>query len=97
MPTTAAHLTEEEMDAISSRPLTDDDFKRMRRVPFVATMRRTLRLTQEEFALRFAIPLGTLRDWEQGRTEPDATAKAYLKVIAAEPEAVAKVVGTKAA
>jgi putative transcriptional regulator len=97
MPITAAHLTEEEMDAISSRPLTDDDFKRMRRVPRVATMRRSMRLTQEEFALRFAIPLGTLRDWEQGRTEPDATAKAYLKVIAAAPEAVAKVVWKKAA
>ena len=26
---------------------------------------------QEEFAARFRIPLGTLRDWEQGRSEPD--------------------------
>lgn len=47
-------------------------------------------LTQEEFSARYHIPVGTLRDWEQGRSEPDAPAKAYLKVIAADPEGVAK-------
>jgi putative transcriptional regulator len=29
-----------------------------------------------------------LRDWEQGRTEPDQPARAYLKVIARDPERV---------
>ena len=33
---------------------------------------RTLFLSQEEFAAQFHIPIGTLRDWEQGRKEPDA-------------------------
>jgi len=56
-----------------------------------------LTLTQEEFASRYGIPLGTLRDWEQGRTEPDATAKAYLKVIAAEPDAAAGALAGKTA
>jgi len=42
------------------------------------TLRRALALTQEEFAARSKIPLGTLRDWEQGRSEPDQPAKAYL-------------------
>ena len=46
-----------------------------RRVPCVKTLRRALHLTQEEFASRFRIPLGTLRDWEQGRSEPDQTAR----------------------
>jgi putative transcriptional regulator len=32
-------------------------------------------LTQEEFAARYHIPLGILRDWEQGRTEPDQPAR----------------------
>ena len=32
--------------------------------------------------------LGTLRDWEQGAAEPDQAARAYLKVIACDPEAV---------
>ena len=42
------------------------------------------------FAARFHIPLGTLRDWEQGRKEPDAAARAYLVVIARNPSAVSK-------
>jgi putative transcriptional regulator len=36
------------------------------------------------------IPLGTLRDWEQERAEPDATARAYLRAIAGNAGAVAK-------
>src|SRR5262245_33106005 len=61
-----------------------------RRVPRVKTLRRTLGLTQEEFAARYRIPLGTLRDWEQGRTEPDQPARAYLKVIASNPDWVSR-------
>jgi putative transcriptional regulator len=60
----------------------------MRRVPRARTLRRALGLTQEEFATRYQIPIGTLRDWEQGRTEPDRPARAYLKAIAGDPEAV---------
>jgi putative transcriptional regulator len=66
-------------------------------VPFARTLRWRLKYTQEEFASRFAIPLGTLRDWEQGRSEPDAPAKAYLKVISAEPEAVARALNPQVA
>ena len=69
-------------------PLTEADFARMRRVPRVKTLRRALGLTQEEFAARYHIPLGTLRDWEQGRSEPDQPARAYLTVIAGDPEGV---------
>ena len=50
-------------------------------------------LTDEEFATRFQIPLGTLRDWEQGRAEPDQPAQAYLKAIAGDPEAVQRALG----
>ena len=39
---------------------------------------------------RLHIPIGTLRDWEQGRKEPDAAAKAYLRVIASAPDTVRK-------
>src|SRR5580704_17152064 len=53
-----------------AQPLTDADFARMKRVPRTKTLRRALGMTQEEFATRFHIPLGTLRDWEQGRCEP---------------------------
>lgn len=69
-------------------PLTPDRLRRLRRVPRVKTLRRALQLTQEEFAERYQIPVGTLRDWEQGRSEPDAPARAYLRVIASVPDVV---------
>ena len=34
-------------------------------------LRRALGLTQQEFAARYQIRLGTLRDWEQGAKKPD--------------------------
>ena len=56
----------------------------------VTIIRRAFGLSQEEFAAQFHIPIGTLRDWEQGRKEPDAAAKAYLRVIASAPDTVRK-------
>ena len=69
-------------------PLTHRALARLKPVPRVRTLRRALGLTQQEFALRYRIPLGTLRDWEQGRTQPDQPARAYLAVIARDPEHV---------
>ena len=71
-----------------AKPLTPSDFKRMTRTPQVKIIRRALGLPQEEFARRFHIPLGTLRDWEQGAATPDPSARAYLTVIARNPAAV---------
>ena len=68
-----------------AQPLTAGDLKRMKRTPQAKIIRRALALTQEEFAVRYHIPLGTLRDWEQGRAEPDQPTQAYLKVIARDP------------
>lgn len=73
---------------LEARPLTEADFARMKRTSRAKIIRRALQLTQEEFALRYHIPLGTLRDWEQGRSEPDQTAQAYLKTIAVSPDTV---------
>jgi putative transcriptional regulator len=70
------------------QPGSPDAIARMKRIPQAKVIRRALGLSQEGFAARFHIPLGTLRDWEQGRKEPDAAARAYLKVIANIPEAV---------
>jgi putative transcriptional regulator len=88
-------MSEEERHAAAmadpdARPMTDEEWAAAPRVPRVRTLRRALRLSQEEFAARYHIPVGTLRDWEQGRKEPDAAAKAYLHVIASEPEIVRK-------
>jgi putative transcriptional regulator len=73
-----------------AQPLAPDDMRRMRRTPQVKVIRRALGLSQEEFAARFRIPLGTLRDWEQGRKDPDAAARAYLIVIGRNPTAVSE-------
>jgi putative transcriptional regulator len=88
-------MTEEERHAAALRdpdaqPLTPDDLKRMKPTPRAKLIRRALGITQEEFAARYHIPLGTLRDWEQGAKQPDQAARAYLTVIAREPETVRK-------
>jgi putative transcriptional regulator len=69
--------TAAEADA-DARPMTEDELKAARHIPRVKTMRRVLGVTQEEFAARYHVPLGTLRDWEQGRTEPEQPTRAYL-------------------
>lgn len=77
-----------------ARPLTAADFARMQRTPQVKIIRRVLGLSQEEFALRYHIPIGTLGDWEQGQVVPDRVARAYLTVIACRPETVRKALAT---
>jgi putative transcriptional regulator len=77
-------MTDEDVQAAvradpDALPMTPEELAKSRRVPRVRTLRRAVGLTQEEFAARYHIPLGRLRDWEQGRTEPDQPARAYLK------------------
>jgi putative transcriptional regulator len=72
------------------KPLTERDLARMVRITFVKRLRIELGLSQTEFSNRYHIPVATLRDWEQRRREPDAGSQAYLLVIAAEPDIVAR-------
>jgi putative transcriptional regulator len=69
-------------------PPSTENLHRAGLAPHVATLRGALALTQEVFAARYQIPLGTLRDWEQGRSEPDQPMRAYLTFIARRPEIV---------
>lgn len=69
-----------------AQPLTETDLAQLKRVPRTKTLRRALGLTQEAFAERYHIPLETIREWERGSTEPDQLARAYLRVIAHDPE-----------
>jgi putative transcriptional regulator len=71
-----------------AQPLSSSELKRMKRTPQAKIIRRALGLTQEEFSERYRIPLGTLRDWEQGRATPDQPTQAYLTVIARSPDSV---------
>jgi putative transcriptional regulator len=78
-------------------PATAAQLKRARRGPGVKVIRLLLGLTQEQFAKRFGLPLGTVRDWEQGAHKPDRAAEVLLKVIAKEPDAVMRALQDEAA
>jgi putative transcriptional regulator len=80
-----AVLTEDE----DLPPMTEAELADVKIVPRVKTLRRVLRLTQEEFSARYGIPVGTLRDWEQGAKEPDTAARSYIRCIMGDPEGVA--------
>ena len=54
----------------------------------VKAIRQKLGMTQAEFSARYGFPLGTLRDWEQGKGKPDTSARVLLLVISKEPQAV---------
>ena len=75
-----------------AQPMTNRQLAKMRRVSPAKRLRWKLGLSQAEFAERFRIPVGTLRDWEQHRTEPDQAALSYLKVIEADADFVARAV-----
>ncbi len=77
-----------------AQPLTEKKLAGMKRTSRLKIIRRALGLTQEEFARKFMIPLGTLRDWEQGATEPDQAAQAYLRAIAGNAIAVEQALNT---
>ena len=69
-------------------PLTDEELAAFERVPDTKAIRKALRLTQREFATTFQLSLATVRDWEQGRYQPDQAARTLLRVIARDPKAV---------
>lgn len=73
--------------------VTVEALERGLRARVIRKARVSLGLSQAEFAKRFHVPVGTLRDWEQSRTMPPDFAVAYVKVIARHPEMVAEVVG----
>jgi putative transcriptional regulator len=88
-----AAMTEDEIEANAlsdpdNPPLSDADLARLRRVPNPKRIRQRLRLTQAQFAARFEVPLGTLRDWERGARVPDSAARTLLRVIEHNPDAV---------
>ena len=59
----------------------------------VKAIRKSLALTQREFAARYGFTVGAVRDWEQGRRRPEASARILLKVIEKRPDVVAELLG----
>jgi putative transcriptional regulator len=54
----------------------------------VKQIRAITQLSQPKFARILDVDVGTLRNWEQGRREPTGPAKALLRAIRNNPEAV---------
>jgi putative transcriptional regulator len=85
-------------DEVMAAALSDPDAqpwpegKPMRRIARAKFVRFKLRMTEQEFADRYHIPLATLKAWERHEAIPDAVALAYLGAIEADPEGVAKAV-----
>lgn len=69
-----------------------DALDRAQRARLIRKTRTGLGLSQSEFARRYRVPVGTLRDWEQARATPPDFAIAYVRVIGLHPDMVAKTV-----
>lgn len=85
--------------ALPADPTDADDFDvtaealdRAQRARLIRKTRTGLGLSQTEFASRFRVPVGTLRDWEQARATAPDFAIAYVRVIGQHPDIVAKAV-----
>ncbi|KMO26306.1 XRE family transcriptional regulator [Methylobacterium variabile] len=72
--------------------VTVDALDRGQRARLIRRTRTGLGLSQTEFANRFRVPVGTLRDWEQARATAPDFAIAYVRVIGRHPDMVAEAV-----
>jgi putative transcriptional regulator len=72
--------------------VTAEALDRSQRARLIRRTRTALGLSQAEFARRFRVPVGTLRDWEQARATAPDFAVAYVRVIGQHPDIVAKAV-----
>lgn len=88
-----------ELIALPADPEDSEDFDassqaldRGQRARVIRQTRTMLGLSQAEFATRFRVPVGTLRDWEQARATAPDFAVAYVRVIGQHPDMVAEAV-----
>lgn len=97
-------MNKETMIAIPADPDDPEDrdvsvagLERARMGRKIRMLRHRLGLSQEAFARTYGIPLANIRQYEIGRHLPPPAVRAYLKVIEAAPELVAKAVRDEAA
>jgi putative transcriptional regulator len=86
-------LTDKEIERAArsdpdAQPLSDDELAKFQRVVDVRALRRRLGMSQERFARSFDLSVGTVRDWEQGRSLPDGPARVLLRLIERDPDRV---------
>jgi putative transcriptional regulator len=83
-------MTDEEIEQAAhadpdAQPLSDAELAKLQRVVDVRALRRRLGMSQEQFAKSFDLAIGTVRDWEQGRSVPDGPARVLLRLIELDP------------
>ncbi len=79
------HMIEDGYDA--------DEETRIGDIISPAVIRKRLGMSQRQFADAIRVPLGTLQNWEQGRTWMDPSARALMTILAREPEAALRALG----
>ncbi|MBT9556801.1 MAG: helix-turn-helix domain-containing protein [Myxococcales bacterium] len=72
-------------------PVTPERAPSFRPIARVKRVRERLGLSQAEFSESFGIPLGTLRDWEQHRSEPEGATASLVRAIEREPETIMRI------
>lgn len=61
----------------------------------VAAIREKTRLSQPAFASSIGVNTSTLRQWEQGRRQPEGPARVLLSLVARKPRIVLDTLGVK--
>ncbi len=57
----------------------------------VISVRKQLKKSQPAFSKLLGVPVGTIRDWEQGRKQPDSAAVMLIKVAERNPEVLEEI------
>lgn len=60
----------------------------------IKSLRKKLGFSQSQFADIIGIPVATLRNWEQGRTNPEGPARVLITAIKNNPRGVIKAINT---
>ena len=88
-----------EATVLPAEPNDDEDFdvtpegmSRGQKARAIRKARTSIGANQVDFANRFRVPVGTLRDWEQARVMPPEYAVAYARVIQADPDFVERAI-----
>lgn len=60
----------------------------------VAAIREAANVSQDAFARQIGVPIGTLRNWEQRRRQPEGSARVLLALLQKNPRLVEEMLGT---